>query len=132
MGDWFTALFETIWEAIVNTWNFLIGLFNESLDWLGGVVVDLATSIYDSVVQFLAYVWDNYFYQGFVDLWNKVQMLPFNDFVAGWQINEVISGNLVTAFVDVNYIVSMALLALTFLVSLAVFKFILKLIPTVG
>lgn len=132
MGDFLTALFTGLWQAIVKAWNWLKGFFEVSLDWLGGVIIDLATSIYDSVVQFLAYVWDNYFYQGFVDLWNKVHALPFNQFLNDWEINSVISGNLVTAFVDVNLIVSSALAALLFLMSLAIFKFILKLIPTVG
>ena len=132
MGDFLTELSSSLWDILVKAWEWLKGFFEVSLDWIGGAIVDLATSLYDSIVQFLAFLWDNYFYQGFVDLWNKVHALPFNQFLNDWEINSVISGNLVTAFVDVNLIVSSALAALLFLMSLAIFKFILKLIPTVG
>lgn len=132
MGDFLTALKNTLWDIVVKCFNWVKEFFSVSLEWLGGAIVDLATSLYDSIVQFIAFLWDNYFYQGFVDLWNKVHELPFNQFLNDWEINSVISGNLVTAFVDVNLIVSSALAALLFLMSLAIFKFILKLIPTVG
>ena len=111
---WLTDIFNGLWEALKL-------LFTDPLQFVIGGVIDIVT-----------WFWSNIVWPTVNTLIDSIDNLPFDTMLGQIPITSTINANFVNNFINVNLVVSLIVLSLGFLISLAIFKFTVKLIPTVG
>ncbi len=118
---WFIEVLTFFKDVFNGMWEALKSLFTDPLQFVIGGVIDI-----------VSWFWSNIIHPTVNTLFAKIDSLPFDSMLAQIPITQSINANFVNNFINVNLVVSLILLSLGFLISLALFKFSIKLIPTVG
>lgn len=120
-----TAVGDAIKNGFVFLWDGISGLFVSIFN-------ELFVGIFALLTDFVLWIWNSILWPLISTIIDKMQDLPFNDLISKWEITSTVNGNLVTNFVDVNLVAASAVTALGFLLSVALIKGLLKLIPLIG
>ncbi len=119
--DFFKGIFEGIWNAIVlileTIWGVVKPAFNFILE-LGGDLI--------------SWLWNSVFLPTVQSIINSIDDLPFEGWLEQMNIADVAVGSLATNFMNVNLVVSTLFASFAWLALVAMVKFSIKLIPTVG
>lgn len=118
---WIVELFSFFKDIFNGLWEALKTLFTDPLQFIIGGVIDI-----------VSWFWSNIVHPTVNTLFQSIENLPFDAMLAEIPITSSINANFVNNFINVNLVVSLILLSLGFLISLAIFKFTIKLIPTIG
>ncbi len=122
-----SSIFQAIYDAVAWVGNIFTSIGNAILE---GLSFGLQWA-WDSMVDFIEYLWNDIL----IPLW-----LEYSELVAGW-ITEIINSDipfipssvaLLDVMIDIPLFLAALVASMQILLTIAVSKFVIKLVPTVG
>tara|TARA_Y100000994_G_C15529229_1_gene375048 strand:- start:209 stop:595 length:387 start_codon:yes stop_codon:yes gene_type:complete len=128
MVEWLNSLLDSIWEFIKLLWTVLMDAIGAFFMW----IVDAFIWLVMIPVNIFKWIWEHTA-QKLID-WavEGFQNLSFDTYVEQINLGTWNVGGLLTALVDVNYVMTFSAGCALLLATVAFFKFAIKLIPGIG
>ena len=119
--SFFKGIFTGIWDAIVLV-----------LETLWGVVKTAFNFIIELGGDLISWAWNSVLLPTVQNIISSIDQLPFEGWLQQANIADVAVGSLATNFMNVNLIITTLFASFAWLGLVAMVKFTIKLIPTVG